>query len=107
MGKARSPPALQRAIWRERWGKPLGREEAQKSQNTGISYGKCWLQELAQILGDLRSLGIEHGLLINFGTPKFEIMKHALSRIGEASRPGGLIGGVLFLFASLAPFRGL
>jgi hypothetical protein len=61
---------------------------------------------VAQILGYLRSSGIEHGLLINFGAPKFEIKKYALSRIGEGNRPGGLIGGVLLLFASLAPFRG-
>jgi len=61
---------------------------------------------VAQILGCLRSSGVEHGLLINLGAPKFEIKKSALSRIGEVSRPGGLIGGILSLFASLAPFRG-
>jgi hypothetical protein len=49
--------------------------------------------------GCLRSSGVEHGLLINFGAPKFEIKKYALSRIGEVSRPGGLIGGTLSLFA--------
>ena len=63
-------------------------------------------QHVAQILGYLRSSHVEHGLLINFGAPKFEIKKYALSRIGEASRPGGLIGGTLSLLASLAPFRG-
>ncbi|MCX6928995.1 MAG: GxxExxY protein [Verrucomicrobia bacterium] len=52
-------------------------------------------EHVAQILGYLRSSGIEHGLLINFGAPKFEIKNHALSRIGEVSRPGGLIGGIL------------
>ena len=56
-------------------------------------------QHLAQILGCLRSSRVEHGLLINFGAPKSEIKKYALSRIGEASRPGGLIGGTLSLFA--------
>jgi GxxExxY protein len=56
----------------------------------------------AQILGYLKSARLEHGLLINFGAPKFEIKKYALSRIGEASRAGGLIGGTLSLFASLA-----
>ena len=55
---------------------------------------------------NLRSFRVELGLLINFGAPKFEIKKYALSRIGEGNRPGGLIGGVLLLFASLAPFRG-
>jgi hypothetical protein len=63
-------------------------------------------EHVAQILGYLRSSGVEHGLLINFGAPKFEIKKYALSRIGEVSRPGGLIGGILLLFASLAPFCG-
>ena len=61
---------------------------------------------MAEILGYLRSSGVEHGLLINFGTPKFEIKKYALSRIGEARRTGGLMGGTLSRFASLAPFRG-
>ena len=64
-------------------------------------------EHVAQILGYLRSSRVEHGLLINFGAPKFEIKKYVLSRIGESSRPGSLIGGILSLFASLAPFRGL
>ena len=63
-------------------------------------------EPVAQILGCLRSSGVEHGLLINFGAPKFEIKKYALSRMGEASRPGGLIGEALSLFASLALFCG-
>jgi GxxExxY protein len=58
-------------------------------------------ENVAQILGCLRSSRVKHGLLINFGDPKFEIEKYALSRIGEGSRPGGLIGGILLLFASL------
>ena len=32
-------------------------------------------EHLAQILGYLRSSRVEHGLLINFGAPKFEIKK--------------------------------
>jgi GxxExxY protein len=41
---------------------------------------KCLTDEhTAQILGYLRSSGIEHGLLINFGSPKLEIRKFALS----------------------------
>jgi hypothetical protein len=35
---------------------------------------------VAQILGCLRSSRVEHGLLINFGAPKFEMKKYALSR---------------------------
>ena len=56
-------------------------------------------EHLAQILGCLRTSRVEHGLLINFGAPKFEIKKQALSRIGEGSRPGSLSGGILSLFA--------
>jgi GxxExxY protein len=64
-------------------------------------------EHVAQILGYLRASRMEHGLLIDFGAPKFEIKKYALSRIGEVSRPGDVIGGLLSLLASLAPFRGL
>ncbi|MGE9291556.1 MAG: GxxExxY protein [Puniceicoccales bacterium] len=38
-------------------------------------------EHTAQILGYLRSSRIEHGLLINFGAPKFEIKKFVLSEI--------------------------
>ena len=34
---------------------------------------------IAQLLGYLRSSRVEHGLLINFGAPKFQIKKYALS----------------------------
>ena len=34
----------------------------------------------AQILGYLRSAKLEHGLLINFGAPRFQIRKFALSQ---------------------------
>jgi len=33
----------------------------------------------AQILGYLRASGMEHGLLINFGSPKLQIKKYILS----------------------------
>ena len=59
-------------------------------------------EHVAQILGYLRSSRVEHGLLINFGAPKFEIKKYALSRIGEGSRPGGLSGGTLSLLRLFA-----
>jgi GxxExxY protein len=35
---------------------------------------------VAQILGYLRATRLEHGVLINFGTPKLEIRKLVLSR---------------------------
>ena len=37
-------------------------------------------ENIAQILGYLRSSKIEHGLLINFGAPKLQIKKYILSR---------------------------
>ena len=39
------------------------------------------LEHEAQILGYLRSARLEHGLLMNFGSPKFEIRKFAWSKM--------------------------
>ena len=36
-------------------------------------------QHIAQLLGYLRACRIEHGLLINFGAPKLQIKKYALT----------------------------
>ena len=36
-------------------------------------------EHTAQLLGYLRACQVEHGLLINFGAPKFQIRKYALS----------------------------
>lgn len=36
-------------------------------------------EHIAQILGYLRATRLEHGLLINFGAPKYEIKKYVLS----------------------------
>lgn len=36
-------------------------------------------EHVAQLLGYLRACRIEHGLLINFGNPKLQIRKYALS----------------------------
>jgi GxxExxY protein len=38
-------------------------------------------EHVAQLLGYLRASRIEHGLLINFGSPKLEIRKYALSEV--------------------------
>lgn len=38
-------------------------------------------EHVSQLLGYLRSSEIEHGLLINFGSPKMEIRKFALSQL--------------------------
>lgn len=46
-------------------------------------------EHVAQILGYLRASGFEHGLLINFGAPRFEIKKYVLSRPGPPlAKPG-------------------
>ena len=39
---------------------------------------------VAQLLGYLRSTHTEHGLLINFGAPKFYIKKYVLSNLDPA-----------------------
>ena len=36
-------------------------------------------EHIAQLLGYLRACHIEHGLLVNFGTPKLQIRKYVLS----------------------------
>ena len=36
-------------------------------------------EHVAQLLGYMRASRIEHGLLINFGSPKLEVRKYALS----------------------------
>lgn len=42
-------------------------------------------EHVAQLLGYLRAARIEHGLLINFGAPKFQIKKYIMNDIFEAS----------------------
>lgn len=51
-------------------------------------------EHIAQLLGYLRASRIEHGLLINFGAPKFQIRKFAMN---EGARP----------FEPSAPFCGI
>lgn len=41
-------------------------------------------EHVAQVLGYLKSARIEHGLLINFGSYKFEIRKYAWSETMQA-----------------------
>jgi GxxExxY protein len=38
-------------------------------------------EHIAQLLGYLRSARIEHGLLLNFGAPRFEIKKYILDAV--------------------------
>jgi hypothetical protein len=63
-------------------------------------------ENVAQILGYLRASRIEHGLLMNFGSRRFEIRKYVLSEADDRG-PGGRVGSLLLsLFAPLALFRG-
>lgn len=57
-------------------------------------------EHVAQLLGYLKSARIEHGLLINFGSYKFEIKKYALSATKTLGHPGG----ILALFSALSAF---
>lgn len=59
----------------------------------------------AQIIGYLRSANIEHGLLINFGSYKFQIQKFVLAKNNDSSIITKILT-MLFSFASFALFRG-
>jgi GxxExxY protein len=64
-------------------------------------------EHVAQTLGYLKAARIEHGLLVNFGSYRFQIRKYALSR-GRVKEEGvnRLACLVPFLFAIFAFFRG-
>ena len=42
---------------------------------------------VAQVLGYLKSTRMEHGLLMNFGAPKFQIRKYAYSQHASEMTP--------------------
>src|SRR5687767_1637538 len=44
------------------------------------------IEHESQILGYLKSAKVEHGLLMNFGAPKFQIRKFAWSRVRTINR---------------------
>ena len=60
-------------------------------------------EHYAQVLGYLKSARLEHGLLINFGSYKFQIKKFAFSRERSAGR-SPLPLGLSLLSAFLAIF---
>jgi GxxExxY protein len=64
-------------------------------------------EHVAQILGYLKASRIEHGLLINFGSYRFEIKKFALSQGHATEETSGKLAS-LISFASVfyAFFRG-
>ena len=57
-------------------------------------------EHTAQIIGYLRSANIEHGLLINFGSHKFQIKKFIMDKAKRVS----CIPKTLLLLLSFAPF---
>ena len=68
-------------------------------------------EHIAQLLGYLRASRIEHGRLMNFGAPKYEIRKYALTQADSGGSPGSnRLASWFFSFlpilAPFAPFRG-
>lgn len=59
----------------------------------------------AQIIGYLRSANIEHGLLINFGSYKFQIQKFVMDKAKRSPALYNILS-TLISFASFALFRG-
>jgi GxxExxY protein len=64
-------------------------------------------EHVAQILGYLKASRIEHGLLINFGSYRFEIRKYVLSQGKVNEESSGKFACLLpFLFVLSVFFRG-
>ena len=63
-------------------------------------------EHIAQLLGYLRASRFEHGLLLNFGAPRFAIRKFVLSEASTDRPPGKLTSLLFSLFAPLVLFRG-
>lgn len=61
-------------------------------------------EHVAQLLGYLKSTRIEHGLLVNFGSYKFQIKKYILN--SPRFSTGGLAAWFVPFFALFAFFRG-
>jgi GxxExxY protein len=56
----------------------------------------------AQVIGQLKSARLEHGLLINFGSYKFEIRKFAWSEQEQRNKAAGVTALLSALFAFFA-----
>ncbi|MBI4662317.1 MAG: GxxExxY protein [Verrucomicrobia bacterium] len=63
-------------------------------------------EHVAQLLGYLKSTRLEHGLLINFGSYKFQIKKYVLSLHSQTSLISRLNCVLTGLFAIFAFLRG-
>lgn len=63
-------------------------------------------EHVAQMLGYMKASRTEHGLLINFGSYRFQIRKYILSQGQPAEERSSLSGLTAFFFALFAFFRG-
>jgi len=63
-------------------------------------------EHIAQLLGYLKSARVEHGLLINFGSAKFQIKKYAFTQAIHSPPTAQLSCLLVPLFALFAFFRG-
>jgi GxxExxY protein len=63
-------------------------------------------EHVAKLLGYLRASRIEHGLLMNFGAPKFTIRKFVLSQTAAKEGLAAACMVLFLLFAAFALFRG-
>ena len=59
-------------------------------------------EHVAQLLGYLKSTRLEHGLLINFGSYKFQIKKYVLS--DRSAALAGALSALLFSFLAFFAF---
>ena len=58
-------------------------------------------EHTAQVLGYLKSTRMEHGLLVNFGSYKFEIKKYAFSLdSGFRAKGSGVLKSLFFVFSA-------
>ncbi len=62
-------------------------------------------EHIAQVLGYLKSSRLEHGLLINFGSHKFQIKKYILNDQRSGSRLADVASLLSFGLASILFFR--
>ena len=63
-------------------------------------------EHVAQVLGYLKATRIEHGLLINFGSYRFEIKKYVLSQKPAGDFTPGIVASFASFFVLFAFLRG-
>ena len=72
-----------------------------------LKAAKTWADEhVEQLLGYLKSARVEHGLLINFGSYRFQIKKYVLSDTPPGTKLARLGSLLSSFFAFSAFFRG-